>query len=80
MVRIEDVAIGCAVSLIVGLLFWPRGVSSVVGDDLADAFRSGATYLTQAVEWAAGIRKQPPDSGTRRRHRRPGASTTRCGA
>ena len=63
VVRIEDVAIGCAVSLIVGLLFWPRGVSSVVGDDLADAFRSGATYLTQAVEWAAGIRKQPPDSG-----------------
>jgi uncharacterized membrane protein YccC len=61
VVRIEDVAIGCAVSLVVGLLFWPRGVSSVVGDDLADAFRSGAAYLTQAVEWAAGIRKQPPD-------------------
>lgn len=61
VVRIEDIAIGCAVSLVVGLLFWPRGVSSVVGDDLADAFRSGAAYLTQAVEWAAGIRKQPPD-------------------
>ncbi len=61
VVRIEDVAIGCAVSLVVGLLFWPRGVSSVVGDDLADAFRSGAAYLAQAVEWAAGIRKQPPD-------------------
>ena len=61
VVRIEDVAIGCAVSLLVGLLFWPRGASSVVGDDLADAFRSGAAYLTQAVEWAAGIRKQPPD-------------------
>jgi uncharacterized membrane protein YccC len=61
VVRIEDVAIGCAVSLAVGLLFWPRGVSSVVGDDLADAFRSGAAYLTQAIEWAAGIRRQPPD-------------------
>jgi uncharacterized membrane protein YccC len=62
VVRIEDVAIGCAVSLLVGLVFWPRGVSSVVGDDLADAFRSGAAYLTQAVEWAAGIRKRPPDT------------------
>jgi hypothetical protein len=61
VVRIEDVAIGCAVSLLVGVLFWPRGVSSVVGDDLADAFRSGAMYLTQAVEWASGIRPRPPD-------------------
>ena len=25
LVRIEDVAIGCAVSLVVGVLFWPRG-------------------------------------------------------
>jgi uncharacterized membrane protein YccC len=54
VVRIEDVAIGCAVSVVVGGLFWPRGVSSVVGDDLADAFRTGASYLTQAVEWASG--------------------------
>ena len=35
VVRIEDVALGCAVSAVVGTLFWPRGVSSVVGDDLA---------------------------------------------
>jgi uncharacterized membrane protein YccC len=54
VVRIEDVAIGCAVSVVVGGLFWPRGLSSVVGDDLADTFRSGASYLTQAVGWATG--------------------------
>ena len=46
LLRIEDVAIGCLVSLVVGVLFWPRGASSVVGDDLADAFRRGAAYLT----------------------------------
>ena len=45
VVRIEDVAIGCAVSFAVGILFWPRGVASVVGDDLADAYRTGAMYL-----------------------------------
>jgi hypothetical protein len=56
LLRIEDVAIGCAVSLVVGVLFWPRGVSSVVGDDLADAFRTGASYLRQAVLWASGLR------------------------
>jgi uncharacterized membrane protein YccC len=63
LLRIEDVAIGCLVSLVVGVLFWPRGAASVVGDDLADAFRRGAAYLTQAVDWALGTRHQPPDAG-----------------
>ena len=63
LLRIEDVAIGCLVSLVVGVLFWPRGASSVVGDDLADAFRRGAAYLTQAVDWALGTRHEPPDAG-----------------
>jgi uncharacterized membrane protein YccC len=62
LLRIEDVAIGCAVSLAVGLLFWPRGVSAVVGDDLADAFRRGAEYLTQAVEWALSELMVPPSA------------------
>ena len=61
VVRIEDVAIGCAVSFAVGILFWPRGVASVVGDDLADAYRTGAMYLTQAVEWVSGLAVQTPD-------------------
>jgi uncharacterized membrane protein YccC len=60
-VRIEDVAIGCAVSVLVGAVFWPRGVAAVVGDDLADAYRSGAAYLRQAVDWAAGLRSDAPD-------------------
>src|SRR5271167_1062214 len=63
LLRIEDVAIGCLVSLVVGVLFWPRGAASVVGDDLADAFRRGAAYLTQSVDWALGTRRDPPDAG-----------------
>jgi hypothetical protein len=63
VVRIEDVALGCAVSVVIGTLFWPRGVASVVGDDLADAFRAGAAYLTQAVQWVAGARGDEPDNG-----------------
>jgi len=62
VVRIEDVALGCAVSVVIGTLFWPRGVAAVVGDDLADAFRTGASYLTQAVQWAAGARGAEPDT------------------
>jgi uncharacterized membrane protein YccC len=62
VLRVEDVAIGCGVSIIVGLLFWPRGVASVVGDDLADAFRSGSSYLTQAIAWASGSGTVEPSS------------------
>ena len=60
LLRVEDVGIGCAVSLAVGALFWPRGVASVVGDDLADAFRAGAAYLAQAVDWALSELLVPP--------------------
>jgi uncharacterized membrane protein YccC len=60
LLRIEDVAIGCAVSLVVGVLCWPRGASGIVGDDLADAFRSGAQFLTQAVDWALSELMTPP--------------------
>jgi uncharacterized membrane protein YccC len=62
LLRVQDVAMGCAVSLVVGALFWPRGASSVVGDDLADAFRRGTAYLTQAVDWALATRRDPPDT------------------
>jgi uncharacterized membrane protein YccC len=61
LLRVEDVAIGCAVSLVVGFLFWPRGISSVVGDNLADAFRSGSEYLSEAADWALGDRAGRPD-------------------
>jgi len=62
VVRIEDVALGCAISVVIGTLFWPRGVAPVVGDDLADAFRTGASYLTQAVQWATGARAAAPEN------------------
>jgi uncharacterized membrane protein YccC len=63
LLRVQDVALGCAVSLVIGVLFWPRGAASVVGDDLADAFRRGSAYLAQAVDWALGLRDTEPDSG-----------------
>jgi uncharacterized membrane protein YccC len=62
--RVEDVALGCVVSLAVGLLFWPRGAGAVVGDDMADAYQAGAEYLTEAVDWALGMRKVPPTAAS----------------
>src|SRR5207302_3091944 len=58
-----DVAIGCGVSLAVGVLFWPRGNAPVVGNDLADAFRAGATYLREAIDWVCGPRTETPQAG-----------------
>ena len=62
LLRVEDVAIGCVVSLVVGALFWPRGAAGIVGDDLADAYRDGGAYLTQAVDWALGLRARAPEA------------------
>lgn len=62
VLRAENVAIGCAVSLIVGAVFWPRGAGKVVRDDLADAFHEGGAYLARAVEWALGLRAGAPDA------------------
>ena len=48
--RIEDVAIGCAVSVGVGLLFWPRGAAAALGSALQEAFVESASYLEAAVK------------------------------
>jgi uncharacterized membrane protein YccC len=61
--RVEDVAIGCGVSMVVGLLFWPRGAGVAVSGDLADAFYRGDDYLRQATAWALGFRPQRPNTG-----------------
>ncbi len=49
LVRVEDVAIGFAISLTVGLLLWPRGAGALVRHSLADAFRRSADYVAGAV-------------------------------
>ena len=51
LVRIEDVAIGFAVSLLVGALFWPRGAVAVLAQALSEAYAECANYLRTAAEW-----------------------------
>jgi uncharacterized membrane protein YccC len=62
--RLEDVALGAAVSVAAGVLFWPRGATRVVANDVADAFHVGGLYLVQASAWALGIRDQAPDAAS----------------
>jgi uncharacterized membrane protein YccC len=66
LLRVEDVAIGCAVSLAVGLLFWPRGAAAALGRALSQAYVLSAAYLADAVAYgvsrcdAAGPESTPP--------------------
>lgn len=50
LTRVEDVAIGAAVSIAVGLLFWPRGATAALGSALSDAFVESSRYLADAVD------------------------------
>jgi hypothetical protein len=52
IVRVEDIALGGGTSLLVGLLFWPRGAGAALGRALADAYNEGGRYLAGAVGYA----------------------------
>ena len=52
--RIEDVALGCGISLLVGLLFWPRGAAAALRRTLAEAYEDSADYLVAAVSYGLG--------------------------
>jgi hypothetical protein len=54
LIRIEDVAIGFGVSLLVGLLFWPRGAGAVLRANLAVAYAHCGHYLEAATRLLAG--------------------------
>jgi uncharacterized membrane protein YccC len=49
--RVEDVALGCAVSLLVGALFWPRGAGAALRRALSEAYADSAGYLARAVDF-----------------------------
>ncbi|MEZ5115847.1 MAG: FUSC family protein [Candidatus Nanopelagicales bacterium] len=49
VVRVEDVALGAAVSLVVGLALWPRGVVVLLRRSVAVAYRGSADYLVAAL-------------------------------
>jgi hypothetical protein len=51
LLRVEDIAIGCAVSLVVGLLFWPRGARAALRTALAEAYTDSAGYLSSAIDF-----------------------------
>ncbi|MEV4314127.1 FUSC family protein [Actinocrispum sp. NPDC049592] len=72
LVRIEDVAIGGAVSLAVGILFWPRGAAPAMRRAVADALTDSAHYLRSAVDYGVSrcdecVPATPPPTGEAQR-------------
>ncbi|MFI1093615.1 FUSC family protein [Streptomyces sp. NPDC020917] len=61
LLRVEDIALGCAVSVVVGVFFWPRGAGAAVGKALAEAYADSADYLAGAVDYAVGCCAAGPE-------------------
>jgi hypothetical protein len=55
IVRIEDVAVGFAISLGVGLVFWPRGAAALLRQNLAAAYSRTSDYVAAMVEQFSGL-------------------------
>ena len=60
LVRIEDIAIGVGVSLVVGVLFWPRGAAPALRQALAEAYADGTGYLASTVR--SGMSRGDPST------------------
>lgn len=47
--RVEDIALGAAVALVVGVLMWPRGAVGQLRAQLSVSLRSASTYMSMAI-------------------------------
>ena len=70
LVRVQDIAIGVTVSLVVGFVLWPRGAEGVVRRAFADMLHADADAFADAVDRMAGS-----DDATVRFDSRPSAAT-----
>jgi hypothetical protein len=63
LIRVEDVAIGGAVSVVIGLLFWPRGAGADLGRALGRAYIDSSSYLAGAIDYAVACCGAPTVNG-----------------
>ncbi|MGY4976686.1 FUSC family protein [Streptomyces sp. 900105755] len=56
LLRVQDIVLGCLVSVLVAVFFWPRGARGAVHRALAEAYDASARYLGHAVDYALGHR------------------------
>ena len=70
VLRVEDVALGCAASLVAGALFWPRGAAAALAAAFAEAYHASAAYLQDALDSLTGLRAAAPQASGTVGHRR----------
>jgi uncharacterized membrane protein YccC len=78
LVRVEDVAIGCAISLAVGVLFWPRGARALLRRSLGETYSQAIEYVASTAQRMAGT--EPGSSAPRERATARGAAHRLDGA
>jgi uncharacterized membrane protein YccC len=66
LVRLEDVALGIGVSLVVAVLLWPRGARGQLRSALAAMYRAEATCLDAAFGYLLGRRSEQEVDASRR--------------
>jgi uncharacterized membrane protein YccC len=49
LIRFQDVAIGCGVSLMVGLLIWPQGATELIRRSLGESMQAAAELLRRSA-------------------------------
>ncbi len=54
LIRVQDVAIGAGISLLTGLLIWPRGATAVMRAALATAYEDAAASLEATIRALLG--------------------------
>jgi uncharacterized membrane protein YccC len=54
LVRIEDVAVGVGISIVTGLLLWPRGTRHDLTEAVARLFGAAAAFLGESLELLLG--------------------------
>ena len=57
LIRVEDILIGCATSIVVGVLLWPRGARGQLRSALSALLEAGGDYVKGAIDDAL---KWPP--------------------
>jgi uncharacterized membrane protein YccC len=66
LVRIEDLAVGAAISVVVGLLLWPRGARRELAKSVAVFYRMVTAYLDRTFDRVLGFeRASGPDPARR---------------
>ncbi len=54
LIRVENVGIGAATSVVAGLLLWPRGARAQLRSRLASLYEAGGEYMRRAIGAAVG--------------------------